>query len=238
LAKQCKPSLTDEASAYIAEKYADLRAFDEKQNEKEKTMPVTARMMETMIRLSTAYAKSRISKNITKQDAENAYQLLCYACFKEKPKERREADAEGGKKRRRKRNNDGEETTEAHDESVHEDGEENGEASTRKKAKPDDVYDYDELEDRHEIPSFRSTRSGSREEEAVISMDRLAIFKRIIRQTFDKQGTDQLQVKDVIESVQKEMGPRKFTDGEVKAALERMSDDNAAMISEGKMILI
>lgn len=66
-------------------------------------MPVTARQLETLIRLSTSIAKARFSKSVDRTDAEmvwffyffistlwiiQAYNLLHFACFKEKPKAR------------------------------------------------------------------------------------------------------------------------------------------------------
>ena len=45
---------TDDAREFIATEYAQLRA---KASETNKTLPVTARQLETMIRLATAHAK-------------------------------------------------------------------------------------------------------------------------------------------------------------------------------------
>jgi DNA replication licensing factor MCM3 len=45
-------------------------------------MPVTARQLETLIRLSTASAKARLSKTVDLVDAKKAYELLYFACFK------------------------------------------------------------------------------------------------------------------------------------------------------------
>merc|ERR1712154_733828 len=55
--KQYKPTLTDAACEEIANKYGELR-----EEERNQTLPITARCLETIIRLSTAHAKLRLSK--------------------------------------------------------------------------------------------------------------------------------------------------------------------------------
>lgn len=86
-----RPSLTLEASHVIVEAYAGLRNEDTERGTR-KTLPVTARTLETLIRLSTAHAKSRLSSKVEKVDADAAIELLRFALFKEikrKPKKRK-----------------------------------------------------------------------------------------------------------------------------------------------------
>jgi len=68
--------LTEEACELIGEEYAKIRSHDFENSEKARTQPVTARALETLIRLSTAHAKARLSKSIDREDAENAIQLV------------------------------------------------------------------------------------------------------------------------------------------------------------------
>merc|ERR1719499_2306763 len=72
--QKCRPVLTNEASELMAEKYAQLRDV-----EANGTLPITARCFETMIRLSAAHAKLRLSKRIEKKDVESIMKILMFA---------------------------------------------------------------------------------------------------------------------------------------------------------------
>jgi len=72
--QKCRPTLTDEACEMMAEKYAQLRDV-----EANGTLPITARCFETMIRLSAAHAKLRLSKRIEKKDVEAIMKILLFA---------------------------------------------------------------------------------------------------------------------------------------------------------------
>merc|ERR1719348_1842537 len=96
IAKCIKPVLTEEASAMLADEYANLRANDFEQGIA-RTQPVTARALETLIRLATAHAKARLSKQVEEIDAETAIELVQFAYFKkvlDKPGKRRSGDDE------------------------------------------------------------------------------------------------------------------------------------------------
>eukprot|EP00808_Paulinella_micropora_P032203 g17396.t1 len=69
-----QPKLNEAACAFIGEQYQQMRA-----QSAEKPLPVTARALETMIRLSCAHAKARLSKEVTKQDAEQSLAILNFA---------------------------------------------------------------------------------------------------------------------------------------------------------------
>ncbi|KAK4333914.1 DNA replication licensing factor MCM3 [Rhodotorula toruloides] len=88
-----QPVLTPEASECITKAWTNLRNDDAGPNQK-RTSPMTVRALETLIRLSTAHAKARLSPDILIEDAEAAEEILRYALYKEvvkasKPKSKR-----------------------------------------------------------------------------------------------------------------------------------------------------
>ena len=80
-------------------------------------MPVTARQLETLIRISMAMAKARLSDIVETCDAEKAYDLLRNAMFRKKSKERMAAPKRG-------RRRDGEAAAAAGDPNASDDDEE------------------------------------------------------------------------------------------------------------------
>ena len=64
VARALKPVLTRDACDVISTEYAKLRAQEMAGSGRAKTQPVTARTLETLIRLSTAHAKARMSKQV------------------------------------------------------------------------------------------------------------------------------------------------------------------------------
>ncbi|KAJ2780299.1 MCM DNA helicase complex subunit [Coemansia javaensis] len=88
-----RPVLGADASDDLASAYAELRAQASGQGldghgatgAVQTTTPITARTLETLIRLATAHAKLRLSPTVDAQDAEVAKTLLRFALFKERP---------------------------------------------------------------------------------------------------------------------------------------------------------
>ena len=82
------PILSDEAAVFITNSWTKLRNIDEELVNKFRAVPITVRTLETLIRLSTAHAKLRLAKAVTKLDCEIAMELLSFALFHEKPENR------------------------------------------------------------------------------------------------------------------------------------------------------
>lgn len=78
--EQPDPELSDDAREYMAAQYASLRS---KAQESNRTLPVTARQLETLIRVSTAFAKCRLSPVVEESDAVKAGELLQFALYHE-----------------------------------------------------------------------------------------------------------------------------------------------------------
>lgn len=80
------PVLTESAKVIITKEWSNLRQKDfETTQSKENTrfMPITVRTLESLIRLATAHAKLRLSKEIEKIDCEVAVEMLTYSLFGE-----------------------------------------------------------------------------------------------------------------------------------------------------------
>ncbi|RKP07194.1 MCM2/3/5 family-domain-containing protein [Thamnocephalis sphaerospora] len=102
-----RPVLTKAASDYIVAAYAELRNAEMPES-RHKTMPMTARTLETLIRLATAHAKARLSQTVEEKDAHAAHDILTFAIYKETVSEK-------GAKRRRLNVGDDEDSSDADD---------------------------------------------------------------------------------------------------------------------------
>ncbi|KAL9083329.1 MAG: hypothetical protein Q9159_005836 [Coniocarpon cinnabarinum] len=77
-----QPQMTAGCADYVVSAYGGLRN-EELEGNNRRTNALTARTLETLIRLATAHAKARLSNVVEKRDAEVAESILRYALFKE-----------------------------------------------------------------------------------------------------------------------------------------------------------
>ncbi|KAL6991429.1 DNA replication licensing factor MCM3 2 [Sarracenia purpurea var. burkii] len=106
-----QPELTDEASDHIATAYAELRNASSNAKTGGGTLPITARTLETIIRLSTAHAKLKLSRQVFKSDVEVALKVLNFAIYhtelNEMEEREQERERERELERKRKADHDG-----------------------------------------------------------------------------------------------------------------------------------
>uniref|UniRef100_H3AGC7 DNA replication licensing factor MCM3 n=1 Tax=Latimeria chalumnae TaxID=7897 RepID=H3AGC7_LATCH len=245
VAKMIKPALTQEAVNFIAEEYSRLRSQEQMSSDIARTSPVTARTLETLIRLSTAHAKARMSRNIELQDAEAAVELVQYAYFKKccppplKKKERGSGEStqscEMKKKpqesiwhlfsRKRSRKQKGE----------HKDGD------------PYDPYDFSDTEEettdvqahtpKTPEPQDEPMETAEKTKAADLTDKRLKAFKSALLEVFREAHAQSISLRNLMESVNKDNADP-FSQSEVQAALDQMQDNNQIMVSDEIIFLI
>nr|CAA72333.1 B24 protein [Triturus carnifex] len=241
VAKLVKPVLSQEAADYIAEEYSKIRSHDQMNNERARTMPVTARALETMIRLSTAHAKLRMSKTIDIQDAEVALELVQFAYFKkvlEKEKKKVVADSVNG--------DDSSQVVPSQE-------------SVRKPSRRESKDEDDAMEDTMDPYSFsgktmtqdlalsaRKTRTPRKkptdigqgaDKKQSLTDKRIKEFKAALLKAFKTTRSESIAVARLLEIINK-VNNDPFDHDEVKQALETMQSDNQVMLSEDVVFLI
>ena len=140
------PTLTKEATEYISHSWSKLREKSMSDDIKRKVIPVTVRTLESLIRLSTAFAKARLSQKVEKIDAEQAVDLLLNTIFQE--------------------NNPKEDEEDNQMDLVEEEEEDKRKKKSKDKKKKEEVIPLDEDEEEEEIePKESKKRRGKKSKE-------------------------------------------------------------------------
>ncbi|VDK34982.1 unnamed protein product [Taenia asiatica] len=229
IARQLRPQLSKEAATIISEKYCDLRMQQDVENSSlRRTQPVTARTLETLIRLATANAKSRMSKTVTKTDAEAAVELVSFVLFKEvleKSRRKRpltstgvsgsysssEEEAEGTTSRPRKRAATAAIRSEAFE--------------PTQSGSSGDVYAFDEAGSG--IPALSGVQ---------LPESRLRMLSTLVSRAFQERRVEQLAIPEVIAFVMVQTS--EFTHAEIVAGLDALHNSNRIMVTKDDVWLI
>lgn len=253
VAKALKPQLTREAAEYIADEYTKLRSQDNVQGENlARTQPVTARSLETMIRLATAHAKSRLCKTVDLEDAQAAIELVQFAYFKkilQKTKKRQRKDSE----------EEGESSADEQQDEV--DGEisfkKQKKTRERKPARKEgedgyDPYDFEQDDTASEEELVESQkkkkmkkRKGHDEEEmdtesgksGEIDEKRLKMFRASLFNLFKSEHAQSVSLEKVRGQMEKDHAGE-FNEDDIFDAIEKMMDSNQVMLADDVVFLI
>merc|ERR1719228_1248604 len=215
IAKCMKPVLTEEASEMLADEYANLRANDFEGSGVARTQPVTARALETLIRLSTAHAKARLSKLVEAEDAETAIQLVEFAYFKK---------VEAKKKRRRT-------VSESQDED---------EATPQKRARKEVDSSQESTGTPMEEEEEESLLVAPAATPVVeVSEKRYKSFMELLFKCFaEKDQAQSLEMDTIKTFFKKEEKKTPFNESEIDSCIEKMADENKVMLADQTLFMI
>uniref|UniRef100_A0A8C6V2R8 DNA replication licensing factor MCM3 n=1 Tax=Neogobius melanostomus TaxID=47308 RepID=A0A8C6V2R8_9GOBI len=229
IAKAVTPVLTAEAANHIAEEYSRLRSQDQMGTDIARTSPVTARTLETMIRLSTAHAKARMSKAIELEDSEVAVELVQYAYFKKV--------LEKEKKRSRKGHDSGSE--EEDDEAATQSSQKSQRKRVRRGSQGSEPYSPYDFTENQDVPEMNKNELSQGKVYIVsfLCCSRLKEFKSSLFAVFQSAHAQSVNMKDLKTDINKGR-EKSFSDAEIRTALARMQDDNQVMMADEIIFLI
>lgn len=243
VAKAISPVLTQEAANHIAEEYSRLRNQDQLGSDIARTSPVTARTLETLIRLSTAHAKARMSKSVDLVDTEVAVELVQFAYFKkvlEKEKKRaRQGDQDSA--------SEDEEEEEETQGTPRQQRKRMRRSAERRPSQSSETYDPYDFTTEADIPQIQSPAPARPAEEPMetpeqnghteLSAERLKEFKAALLEVFRSAHAQSVGMNALMEGVNKTCSTP-FDQAEVRTALGRMQDDNQVMVADDIIFLI
>ncbi|XP_041028866.1 DNA replication licensing factor MCM3 [Juglans microcarpa x Juglans regia] len=216
-----QPELTDEASEHIATAYAELRN-SASTTKTGGTLPMTARTLETIIRLSTAHAKLKLSRKVSKSDVEAALKVLNFAIYHKELAEMEEREQERERELERKRRAD------------HHPGGNDRDHRPGKKDRPDSVTSDKEgpTTDAMEVDDPPAAQSA-----ADVSRERIEAFNSLFGQHMRTNRLDLISIAD-IENVINSGADVRYSRAEIITLLEKLQDDNRVMIADGMVHMI
>lgn len=204
-----QPDLTDEASEQIATAYAELRNASSNAQSGGGTLPITARTLETIIRLSTAHAKLKLSRQVTKSDVDAALKVLNFAIY------HKELTEMEGREKVRQKEADRKRAAE------HQPGNND---------KPDDgvsaTTDAMEVDD----PSAAGPANN-------ISPERAEAFNSAFGQHMRANHLDNISIEDIEKTVNMQAAMR-YSKEEILSLLERLAEENRLMVVDGRVIMM
>uniref|UniRef100_A0A4W4EFF5 DNA replication licensing factor MCM3 n=1 Tax=Electrophorus electricus TaxID=8005 RepID=A0A4W4EFF5_ELEEL len=223
VAKALSPVLTQEAASHIAEEYSRLRSQEQLGSDVARTSPVTARTLETLIRLSTAHAKARLSKSVELEDTDVAVALVQFAYFKKVlvPSVWYSWGFVLPLMSSRRRS-----------------------SSTRRPSQDSGPYDPYDFTTEKDIPAMElfgfSLWLWCHDIQLLLHLcapSRLKAFKSALLEVFRSTHAQSVGFNALMDAANKRSSAP-FTPAEVRAALDRMQDDNQVMVADDIIFLI
>ncbi|KAL5577199.1 hypothetical protein UlMin_018898 [Ulmus minor] len=206
-----QPDLTDEVSEQISTAYAELR--NASSNAKTGgTLPITARTLETIIRLSTAHAKLKLSRKVQKSDVDAALKVLNFAIYHKELTEMDEREEERDRELESKRKAD-------------QHAGENGRPDSGAPGNDGSTADAMEVDD----PPAQSA--------AELSPDRVEAFNSLFGQHMRTNRLDYISIDDIESAVNSKAGVH-YSRTEILGLLEKLQDANRIMVVDGSVHMI
>ncbi|CAA6670084.1 unnamed protein product [Spirodela intermedia] len=206
-----QPKLTDEASDQIATAYAELRNGSTNSKSGGGTLPITARTLETMIRLSAAHAKLKLRNEVLKDDVDEALRVLNFAIYH---KELTDLEEREQREKEQEMKNKSESNTS------------NDLAADPDTGRGPSVADAMEVDD-----------PAAAAEPEEIPADRIETFESILGQHVLANHVDQISIADIEQLVNRE-APAPYTKRQISSILERMQEANRIMVRNGVVRII
>ncbi|KAL2651198.1 hypothetical protein R1flu_019326 [Riccia fluitans] len=241
-----QPILTEEASEQIAQAYAEMRNNGTDKSGGGGTLPITARTLETIIRLSAAHAKLKLRNQVKKADVDAALKVMTFAIYHKEL-----TDAEDREQQRKRRA--GEDKAGGDDAGDNDDDKDgNGRRTTpsrrRRKSNagtpvreadeaslPDNtVTEIAEMDIETDADRPLDVGHGTNDSEAgtsEVSPEREERFQLAFAQHMRANRLERVSMAEIT-AVVNAGNSRAFYAGEIRWILEKMQNNNRVMVSE------